>query len=146
MAIRITGGNGFVMSNFARHWIENYPEEKVVIVDAAAPDQMARDFFASIAHQIRWVEASILEPEVWTRQVDQDDITHVVHGATLTPHPYTGKDGVICDPERERPRRVLDVNVMGTVEVLEWARSLKPLHRFLYVSTGSVYSDEGPTI
>jgi UDP-glucose 4-epimerase len=144
MTVLITGGNGFVMSNFARHWIESYPEQKVVIVDAAAPDQMAREFFASIAHQIRWVQASILEPKGWTSQVEQDEITCIVHGATLTPHPYIGKDGIIRDPEREGSRRVLDVNVMGTVEVLEWARSLRNLHRFLYVSTGSVYSDEGP--
>jgi UDP-glucose 4-epimerase len=145
MAVLITGGNGFVMSNFARHWIENDPEEEVFILDAAAPDQMARDFLASIAHQIRWVQASILEPEIWTRQIDRNQITHVVHGATLTPHPYIGKDGAIRDPEREGPRRVLDVNVAGTVEVLEWARSLKRLHRFLYVSTGSVYGNSGPS-
>jgi UDP-glucose 4-epimerase len=144
MSVLITGGNGFVMSNFARHWIESHPEEKVVILDAAAPDQIARRFFASIVHQIRWVEASIQEPEAWTSQIEQDEITCIVHGATLTPHPYKGEDGVIRDPERDGPRRVLDVNVMGTVEILEWARKLKNLHRFLYVSTGSVYSDKGP--
>src|SRR5688572_9855437 len=143
MTVLITGGNGFVMSNFAHHWIESHTKEKVVILDAAAPDQIARAFFASIAHQIRWVEANILEPQTWTSQIEQDEITCIVHGATLTPHPYIGEDGVIRDPEREGPHRVLDVNVMGTVEVLEWARKLKNLHRFLYVSTGSVYSDEG---
>jgi nucleoside-diphosphate-sugar epimerase len=144
MTVLITGGNGFVMSNFARHWIESHPEENVVILDAAQPDQMARVFLASIAHQVRWVEANILEPQVWTRQIEQDEIACIVHGATITPHPYIGEDGVTRDPEREGPRRVLDVNVMGTVEVLEWARRLKNLHRFLYVSTGSVYGDEGP--
>ena len=145
MTVLITGGNGFVMSNFARHWIESHPDEKVVILDAAAPDQMAQNFFASIAHKIRWVQASILEPEIWTRQIDRNEITHIVHGATLTPHPYIGKEGANRDPEREGPRRVLDVNVAGTVEVLEWARTLKTLRRFLYVSTGSVYGNLGPS-
>jgi UDP-glucose 4-epimerase len=145
MTVLVTGGNGFVMSNFARHWIESHPEEKVVILDAAASDQIVRDFFASVADHIRWVQASILEPEIWTRQIDRNEITHIVHGATLTPHPYIGKEGVIRDPEREGPRRVLDVNVIGTVEVLEWARSLRNLHRLLYVSTGSVYGNSGPS-
>jgi UDP-glucose 4-epimerase len=145
MAVLITGGNGFVMSNFARHWIESHPDEKVVILDAAAPDQLAQKFFASIAHQIRWVEASILEPDIWTRQIDRNEITNLVHGATLTPHPYIGEGGAIYDPERERSRRVLDVNMAGTIELLEWARSLKNLHRFLYVSTGSVYGNSGPS-
>jgi nucleoside-diphosphate-sugar epimerase len=144
MTVLITGGNGFVMSNFARHWIETHPDEKVVILDAAAPDRLAQKFFAPISHKIRWVQASILEPEIWNRQIDRNEITHIVHGATLTPHPYIGEDGAIRDPEREMPRRVLDVNVAGTVEVLEWARSLKKLHRFLYVSTGSVYGNLGP--
>jgi dTDP-glucose 4,6-dehydratase len=84
MTVLITGGNGFVMSNFARHWIDSHPDEKVVILDAAAPDQMAQNFFASIAHKIRWVQASILEPEIWNRQIDRNEITHIVHGATLT--------------------------------------------------------------
>jgi UDP-glucose 4-epimerase len=132
------------MSNFARHWIESHPEEKVVILDAAAPDQIARKFFASVAHHVHWVQADILDPKTWTRQIEQDEITHIVHGATRTPHPYIGKDGVIRDPEREGPRHVLDVNVMGTVEVLEWARGLRNLHRFLYVSTGSIYGNSGP--
>jgi UDP-glucose 4-epimerase len=145
MAVLVTGGNGFVMSNFARHWIESHPDEKIVILDTAAPEQMARKFFVSIAGQIRWVQASILEPEIWSRQIDRNEITHIVHGATLTPHPYICEHGVIRDPEREGPRRVLDVNVAGTVEVLEWARSLKKLHRFLYVSTGSVYGNSGPS-
>ncbi len=33
---------------------------------------------------------------------------------------------------------------MGTVNALEWARTRSGLTRFLHVSTGSVYGDEGP--
>lgn len=144
MTVLVTGGNGFVMSNFVRHWIESDPAERVVVLDSTPADRAAREFFAPIADRICWVQASILKPDAWASQVAREEITHVVHGATLTPHPYVEADGSTRDPEREGPRRIFDVNVMGTVELLEWARSLRSLQRFLYVSTGSVYSNEGP--
>jgi nucleoside-diphosphate-sugar epimerase len=144
MTVLVTGGNGFVMSNFVRHWIESDPAERVVVLDSATADQAAREFFAPVADRIRWVQASILEPDAWANQVAREEITQVVHGATLTPHPYLDADGSNREPEREGPRRILDVNVMGTVELLEWARSLHGLRRLLYVSTGSVYGNEGP--
>src|SRR5687768_462392 len=119
MAVLITAGNGFVMSNFARHWIESHPDEKVVILDAAALDQLAKKFFASIGQPIRWVEANSIETDIWTRQIERNETTNIVNGATLTPHPYIGEGGAIHDPERERSRRVLDVTVVGTIELLE---------------------------
>jgi nucleoside-diphosphate-sugar epimerase len=144
MTVLVTGGNGFVMSNFTLHWVESDPSERVIVLDSAAPDQAARKFFSPVADRIRWIEASILEPRLWTGQIASDEITQIVHGATLTPHPYRADDGSTRDPEREGPRRILDVNIMGTAELLEWARSLGNLRRFLYVSTGSVYGDSGP--
>lgn len=144
MTVLVTGGNGFVMSNFALRWAQSDPAERVIVLDSAAPDQAAQRFFSPVADRIRWIEASILEPSRWAGQIACDEITYVVHGATLTPHPYRADDGSIRDPEREGSRRILDVNIMGTVEVLEWVRSLRNLRRFLYVSTGSVYGDEGP--
>ena len=45
-------------------------------------------------------------------------------------------------PSAKGRAMLLDVNVTGTVEVLEWARSLKESASFLYVSTGSVYGNK----
>ena len=36
MTILVTGGNGFVMSNTVRHWLESDPAERAVILDAAS--------------------------------------------------------------------------------------------------------------
>jgi nucleoside-diphosphate-sugar epimerase len=38
----------------------------------------------------------------------------------------------------------MDVNLMGTVAILDWARTMAGLQRFIYVSSGSVYKDHGP--
>jgi UDP-glucose 4-epimerase len=48
------------------------------------------------------------------------------------------------EPEAENPARIIDVNVMGTVALLEWARTLPNLERFIYVSSGAVYKHHGP--
>ena len=33
-SLLVTGGAGFIGSNFVHYWLENYPEEKVVVLDA----------------------------------------------------------------------------------------------------------------
>ncbi|MGK4455707.1 NAD-dependent epimerase/dehydratase family protein, partial [Klebsiella pneumoniae] len=40
--------------------------------------------------------------------------------------------------------RIVDVNLMGTVAVLEWARTVAGLKRLIYVSSGAVYKHHGP--
>jgi nucleoside-diphosphate-sugar epimerase len=48
--------------------------------------------------------------------------------------------GVLPEVEANRSRSIVDINVMGTTNLLELARRIKP-QRFLYVSSGSVYGD-----
>ncbi|GIT19743.1 MAG: hypothetical protein CM1200mP39_25490 [Dehalococcoidia bacterium] len=43
--------------------------------------------------------------------------------------------------EREHPDKVLEVNIMGTVNALEWTRTQPNIMRFLYVSSGDVYGE-----
>ncbi|MFM7327064.1 MAG: NAD-dependent epimerase/dehydratase family protein, partial [Nodosilinea sp.] len=32
--VLITGGAGFIGSNFVHHWVEHYPTDRVVVLDA----------------------------------------------------------------------------------------------------------------
>ena len=48
------------------------------------------------------------------------------------------------EPEADNPGRIIDVNVMGTVAMLDWARTLPDFKRFIYVSSGAVYKHHGP--
>ena len=48
--------------------------------------------------------------------------------------------GVLPEVEASRSRSIVDINVMGTTNLLELARRVIP-QRFLYVSSGSVYGD-----
>ena len=73
-----------------------------------------------------------------------EDIRFVVHGATVTPISRGSAAEARGEPEAVDPGRIINVNVMGTVAILDWARSLARPPRFIYVSSGAVYKHHGP--
>ena len=144
MTLLITGGTGFVMSVLARHWLEDDPGERVVVLDSAVPDEAARRYFAPVSDRLNVIVGDVRNPDSWRAELDASGITHVVHGATVTPISRGTAEEGRREPEAEQPARIVDVNVMGTVAVLEWARARPDLRRFVYVSSGSVYKHHGP--
>lgn len=144
MTLLVTGGNGFVMSHLIRHWLLAHPSERAIVLDRAPADDVVKAFLAPVAERVTALVGDVTAPSTWEGALPVDEVTHVVHGAAVTPHPYVAADGTARDPEREDPGRVLRVNIDGTVGILEIARRLPHLRRFVYVSTGSVYSDDGP--
>ena len=62
------------------------------------------------------------------------NVTKIVHAAVFT--------AVRQDIERDRSRSIADINLAGTLNLLDLALTLS-MDRFLYVSSGSVYG-EGP--
>ena len=144
MTLLVTGATGFVMSVLARHWLDANPGERLVILDSAAPDVAAVRYFAAVADRLDVVVADVTRPEEWRAALDAKGVTHVVHGATVTPLSRGTAAEARREPEAESPGRIIDVNVMGTVAVLDWARTLPSLRRFIYVSSGAVYKHHGP--
>ncbi len=144
MTLLITGGTGFVMSVLARHWLEVEPRARLVILDAAAPDAAAVRYFAPVAERISFVVADITQPSRWREALASHVITHVVHGATITPISRGTAREARREPETDDPARIVDVNLMGTVALLDWARGVSGLKRFIYVSSGAVYKHHGP--
>ncbi len=143
MTLLITGGTGFVMSVLARHWAERQPGDSVVILDRSPPDEAARRHFAPIAERVAVVTADMTQPG-WEAALAGRGITRIVHGATLTPISRGTAEAARRDPEAEQPAEIMDVNLMGTVRLLEWARRQPGLERFIYVSSGAVYRNNGP--
>jgi len=144
VTLLVTGATGFVMSVLARHWIESEPGARVVILDAAAMDAAATRYFAPVADRLSIVVADITQPRSWREALARHDITHIVHGATITPISRGTAREARREPEADDPGRIVDVNLMGTVALLDWARSLPGLQRFIYVSSGAVYKHHGP--
>jgi UDP-glucose 4-epimerase len=144
MALLITGATGFVMSVLARQWLEADPTERAVVLDAAPLDAAAHRYFAPVFDRLSVVVADVTQPETWRAALAGSGVTRIVHGATITPISRGTAAEAKREPEAENPGRIIDVNVMGTVAVLDWARTLPGLQRFIYVSSGAVYKHHGP--
>ena len=145
MTILITGGGGFVMSNLARLWLERHADDEVVILDSGPYDDALKRFLEPFADRVHYVRASVLDKAALAQIGADHDITHVVHGATVTLFAPEDSGGAsVANPETDVPADVLQVNIMGTVTVLDWARRLPGLRRFINLSSGAVYNDYGP--
>ena len=144
MTLLVTGATGFVMSVLGRHWLDADPEARLVALDAAPLDAAAERYFAPVMNRLSVAVADVTQPETWKAALARHDITHIVHGATITPISRGTVAEAKREPEAHNPARILEVNVMGTVAVLEWARTLPNLKRFIYVSSGAVYKHHGP--
>lgn len=142
MTLLVTGGTGFVMSVVAREWLDRDPAARAVILDHSELDATAEKFFAPVRDRLTFITADILQPSAWAAALDAQSITAIVHGATVTPNSRPSDPS--RPPEAENPAQIIDVNLMGTVRVLEWARSRPGIRRFVYVSSGSVYRNHGP--
>ncbi|HLY52499.1 MAG TPA: NAD(P)-dependent oxidoreductase [Steroidobacteraceae bacterium] len=144
MTLLVTGATGFVMSVIGRHWLDSDPNARLVVLDSSPLDAMAQRYFAPLLARMSVVIADVTRPDAWRAALVGLGITHIVHGATITPISRGSASEARREPEAESPARIIDVNVMGTVQVLEWARTLPSFRRFIYVSSGAVYKHHGP--
>src|SRR5262245_2022654 len=144
MTLLVTGGTGFVMSVLAREWLDRDPNARAVILDRSGLDAMAEKFFAPVRDRLKVIVTDILDPSAWSPALETEDVTAVVHGATITPISRGSAKEAKRQPEAEAPARIVDVNLMGTVRMLEWARAHSSVKRFVYVSSGAIYRHHGP--
>ena len=144
MTLLVTGGTGFVMSVVAREWLDRNPSARAVILDRAGLDAMAERFFAPVRDRLTVITADIRDPSAWADALNRHRITAIVHGATVTPISRGSAAETQRQPEAEDPARIIDINLMGTVRMLDWARSRPEVKRFIYVSSGAVYRHHGP--
>lgn len=144
MTLLITGGTGFVMSVVAREWLERHPERRAVILDRAGLDTTAAAYFEPVRERLSLIQGDVRDPSGWSAELDRHEITEVVHGATVTPISRGSAEEARVQPEALMPAKIVEVNLMGTVQLLEWARQSKQVRRFVYVSSGSVYRHHGP--
>lgn len=133
--VLITGGAGFIGSNFVHHWCKNH-EGQVVVLDilgyagnkANLSDLIGRERF-------RLVQGDICDANLVKTLLEEEDIDTVIHFAAES-H---------VDRSIMGPAAFVQTNVVGTFTLLEafrnrWQAKGKPDEaRFLHVSTDEVY-------
>lgn len=123
----VTGGAGFIGSNFV-HWVvENQPEAHVVVLDALTYAGNRENLAGISEERMEFVQGDICDADLVDELFSRVDA--VVHFAA-----ESHNDNSIADPEP-----FVRTNVGGTFTLLEAAR--KHNVRFHHISTDEVYGD-----
>lgn len=146
--ILITGGAGFIGSNFVHHWCQTYPNDRVVVLDAltyAGNLNSLADL--KDLERFRFVQGNICDRDLVSQVLQQEDIDTIAHFAA-----ESHVDRSILGPEA-----FIQTNVVGTFTLLEsfrqhWQNRSQPesehdvkrSYRFLHVSTDEVYGSLTP--
>jgi len=143
--VLITGGCGFIGSNFVRHTLKNFPDYKIVNLDkltyAGNPGNLT-DIEKNSNY--RFVKGDIVDAALVGRIFAEENIDTVVHFAAES-H---------VDRSITGPAEFVQTNIVGTFNLLEAAREAwlndkagesKNACRFLHVSTDEVYGSLGET-
>ncbi|CAF1020324.1 unnamed protein product [Adineta ricciae] len=127
----VTGGCGFIGSNFVNHWLRTYPEDSVINVDKLDTCSNIGNVEQPNSPKYKLVVASINNKDLMLHLMKQYDITHVVHFAAQT-HVDTSFGNSILFTES---------NIFGTHCLLEASRIYNKLRKFIHISTDEVYGE-----
>jgi dTDP-glucose 4,6-dehydratase len=137
----ITGGAGFIGSNFVHFWQAQEPRDRVVVLDALTyAGNMANLEAAKENSEFRFVHGDIGDTALVEQLLRDEQLDTIVHFAAES-H---------VDRSIEGPDAFIETNVIGTHSMLKAARRVwlaeqgVPMHRFHHVSTDEVYGSLGP--
>jgi dTDP-glucose 4,6-dehydratase len=137
----VTGGAGFIGSNFVAYWLARHPGARVVVLDALtyAGNRANLDAVKDRA-ELRFVHGDIGDTALVEKLLREEELDTIIHLAAES-H---------VDRSIEGPDAFIQTNVIGTHSMLKAARRVwleekcVALHRFHHVSTDEVYGSLGP--
>jgi dTDP-glucose 4,6-dehydratase len=129
MRLLVTGGAGFIGSNFVRYWVSEHPDDTVIAYDALtyAGNQANLD---DVADAFTFVHGDIRDLDLAERTIKDFGIDTIVNFAAESHNSLAILD----------PGRFFSTNVLGTQTMLEAARR-NDVSRFHHISTCEVYGD-----
>ncbi|MEG0094345.1 MAG: dTDP-glucose 4,6-dehydratase, partial [Erysipelotrichaceae bacterium] len=133
MNVLVTGGAGFIGSNYVHYMLENHPDYKIINLDLltyAGNIHNLDDVIDNPNHV--FVEGNICNRELVRNLVKTHGITHFVNFAA-----ESHVDRSILNPEI-----FVETNIQGTLALLDVAKELS-IEKYLQVSTDEVYGSLG---
>jgi dTDP-glucose 4,6-dehydratase len=142
MNILVTGGAGFIGTNFIRHALAIRPDWRIVNLDAltyAGNPANFEDLASEQAERYRFIHGDIGDTLLIEQIFSEESIEGIIHFAA-----ESHVDRSILGPEK-----FLETNIMGTFRLLDeglkfWKNMGRPEEfRFLHISTDEVYGSLG---
>ncbi len=134
MRLLVTGGAGFIGSNFIHYWLKKYPQDEIINLDKLT--------YAGNLENLKEVEDNPNYKFVKGDIIDKNLVSQLMKRVDLVVH-FAAESHV--DRSIIGPSLFIKTNVLGTQVLLEAAFKAK-VKRFHHVSTDEVFgslSDEG---
>jgi dTDP-glucose 4,6-dehydratase len=138
----VTGGAGFIGSNFVHFWLRRHPTDPVFVLDALTYAGNLTNLEPVRSNpRLTFTEGSINDTALVEELLRSEQIDTLVHFAAES-H---------VDRSIHGPDAFIETNVVGTHALLRAARKVwleegrTPEHRFHHVSTDEVYGSLGQT-
>lgn len=125
MKVCVTGGAGFIGSNFVHYWFKKYPQDKIIVLDKLTYAG-GLDNLADIKNKITFVKGDIIDPKIVSRCLKQTDL--VVHFAAESHNTRA----------ETNPKIFYQTNVLGTKNLLTQALRAG-VKKFIHISTDEIY-------
>jgi dTDP-glucose 4,6-dehydratase len=129
--ILVTGGCGFIGSNFINYMVNKYPAINFINIDALYYSGSKNNIKVSDNKNYHFINGNINNYNLVTTLLSSMNISIIIHFAAQThvDNSFTHSSSFITD------------NVAGTHTLLEAIRSTNPDILFIYISTDEVYGD-----
>lgn len=127
MRIIVTGGAGFIGSNFVHYIYSERPDWQITVLDALTYAGNKSNLAGLDASKVKIIVGNICDEDLVDSLVESHDA--VIHFAAESHN----------DNSLDNPRPFLDSNIVGTYTILEAVRKHKK--RLHHISTDEVYGD-----
>ena len=138
----VTGGAGFIGSNFVHYWLKEYPTNRVVVLDALTYAGNVENLKPAEGNpNFRFVHADILDYDNTVKLLREEKIDTIVNFAA-----ESHVDRSIASPDA-----FIETNVKGTHELLKAAKTVwldensSVNNLFQHISTDEVYGTLKPS-
>ncbi|MFC1837596.1 dTDP-glucose 4,6-dehydratase [Thermodesulfobacteriota bacterium] len=114
-SLLITGGAGFIGANFVHYWVKNYPEDRVVVLDALTYAGSITNLDNVKDHpEYSFVHGDIRDYDLAVKLLQDEGIDTIVHFAAES-H---------VDRSIHGPDAFVDTNIIGTHTLLKAAKAV----------------------
>ena len=139
-ALLITGGCGFIGSNFINYYFPKHKDEFDMLINVDAMYYCAAE--TNVLKEIRddtkykLIKSNICNHGCMTHLLKRYNVTHIIHFAAQSHVQNSFEDSIQFTSD----------NILGTHTLLETARKYGKIERFIHVSTDEVYGESMNTV